>query len=136
MASDIDLRTLDNYLSSEDSPDKCMMLSDMDGFLHGTICSPVTIPSDTWMPVALGTDPKQIPNLVLHGITDHFMEITQCLTHIPPTVEPIFWQAKEGHVITMCERQDQDRVNYEGGGAWATGGVYVIIHGLCQRWGF
>lgn len=105
MASDIDLKTLDNYLSSEDSPDNCMMLSDMDGFLHGIICSPVTIPSDTWMPVALGADPKQIPNWVLHGITDRFMEIAQCLTHIPPTVEPIFWQAKEGHVIAMdwCE---------------------------------
>ena len=33
------------------------------------------------------------------------MEIAQGLAHDPQVVEPIFWQAKEGHVIAMdwCE---------------------------------
>ena len=56
MDDNTDLAALDAYLSSEDSPDDCMMLSDLDGFLHGVICSPVAIPSEEWMTVALGAD--------------------------------------------------------------------------------
>ena len=71
----IDLEALDAYLSSDDSPENCMMLSDMDGFLHGVICSPVMIPSEEWMPVALGADPADIPEWVLNDITDLYMEV-------------------------------------------------------------
>lgn len=101
----IDLEALDAYLSSDDSPDDCMMLSDMDGFLHGVICSPVMIPSQEWMPVALGTDPVDVPEWVLNDITDLYMGIAQGLVADPPIVEPIFWHAREGHVIAMdwCE---------------------------------
>ena len=52
-----DLKSLDKYLSSDESPDDCMMLSEMDGFLHGVACSPVPIPADEWMLVALGSGP-------------------------------------------------------------------------------
>ena len=38
MSDEIDLESLDAYLSSDDSPDDCMMLSDLDGFLHGVVC--------------------------------------------------------------------------------------------------
>ena len=105
MSDNIDLEGLDAYLSSDDSPDDCMMLSDMDGFLHGVICSPVMIPSEEWMPVALGADPVDVPEWVLNDITDLYMGIAQGLVADPPVVEPIFWQAREGHVIAMdwCE---------------------------------
>ena len=49
MDDNLDLEALDGYLSSDDSPGDWMMLSDMDGFLHGVICSPVMIPSEEWM---------------------------------------------------------------------------------------
>ena len=105
MDDNIDLEALDAYLSSDDSPDDCMMLSDLDGFLHGVICSPVMIPSEEWMPVALGADPADIPEWVLNDITDLFMGIAHGLVANLPIVEPIFWQASEGHVIAMdwCE---------------------------------
>jgi uncharacterized protein len=35
MSDEIDLESLDAYLSSDDSPDDCMMLSDLNGFLNG-----------------------------------------------------------------------------------------------------
>jgi uncharacterized protein len=35
MSDEIDLEGLDAYLMSDDSPDDCMMLSDLDGFLYG-----------------------------------------------------------------------------------------------------
>ena len=40
MSDEIDLEALDAYLSSDDSPDDCMMLSDLEGFLHRVVCSP------------------------------------------------------------------------------------------------
>ncbi|MFT6075548.1 MAG: hypothetical protein ACJAZ1_002478 [Yoonia sp.] len=96
---------LDAYLSSEDSPDDCMMLSDLDGFLHVIICSPVMISSEEWMTVALGTDAGDVPDWVLHDITDLYIGIAKGLADSPAVVEPIFWQAAEGHVIAMdwCE---------------------------------
>jgi len=100
-----ELETLDDYLSSDDSPDECMMLSDLDGFLHGVACSPVLIPATEWMPAALGGSPEEIPNWVLESISVIYTNIIGGLTSEPPEVEPIFWQAAEGHVIAMdwCE---------------------------------
>ncbi|WP_375571382.1 YecA family protein [Seohaeicola saemankumensis] len=105
MSNNIDLDALDGYLSSDHSPENCMMLSDLDGFIHGVICSPVMIPSDEWLPVAIGGDPEAVPIWVLNDITDLFMGIAHGLVANPPVVEPIFWQAREGHVIAMdwCE---------------------------------
>ena len=40
MSDEIDLEALDAYLSSDESPENCMMLSDLSGFLHGVVCSP------------------------------------------------------------------------------------------------
>jgi uncharacterized protein len=105
MDDNTDLAALDAYLSSEDSPDDCMMLSDLDGFLHGVICSPVAIPSEEWMTVALGADAGDVPDWVLHDITDLYVGIAKGLADSTAVVEPIFWQANEGHVIAMdwCE---------------------------------
>lgn len=101
----LDLETLDTFLSSEESPDDCMMLSDLDGFLHGVACSPVLIPTEEWIPVAIGGLPKDVPDWVLQSIILIYDSIIKGLTFDPPEVEPIFWEAKEGHVIAMdwCE---------------------------------
>jgi uncharacterized protein len=82
-----DLEKLDIYLSSNESPDECMMLSDLDGFLHGVACSPVPISAEEWMPVGLGGSPGDVPDWVLESIT------------------LIFWESEEGQVIAMdwCE---------------------------------
>jgi uncharacterized protein len=100
-----DLDNLDAYLSSNDSNDDCMMLSDLDGFLHGIACSPVPISSEEWMPVALGGPLVDVPEWVLQSVTLIYDSIIQGLTFDPPEVEPIFWEAHEGHVIAMdwCE---------------------------------
>lgn len=57
------------------------------------------------MPVALGADPANVPEWVLNDLTDLYMGIAQGLVANTPVVEPIFWQAYEGHVIAMdwCE---------------------------------
>jgi uncharacterized protein len=100
-----DLETLDNYLSSDESPDDCMMLSDLDGFLHGIACSPVLISAKEWMPVAIGGLPQVVPDWVLKSLALIYANIVEVLSSDQPAVEPIFWQATEGHVIAMewCE---------------------------------
>lgn len=84
MDDNIDLEALDGYLSSDDSPENCMMLSDLNGFLHGVICAPVMIPSGEWMPVAVGGVPESIPMWVLSDIADLYMGIAQGLMGDPP----------------------------------------------------
>ena len=39
-----------------------MMLSDLDGLLHGVIFSPSSISSDVWMAAGLGVEPKELPD--------------------------------------------------------------------------
>ena len=100
-----DLERLDAYLSSDESPDGCMMLSDLDGFLHGIACSPVEVPSTEWMPVVLGASPEEVPQWVLETVGSLYMSILEGLAMDPPEMEPMFWETKEGHVIAMdwCE---------------------------------
>lgn len=99
------LSRLDAYLSSDVSPGDCMMLSDLDGFLHGVACSPVTIPVAEWMAKALGGTAGQVPHWVTETVGNRYVGILDGLEASPPRVEPIFWEAKEGHVIAMdwCE---------------------------------
>ena len=100
-----DLDSLDAYLSSDESPEDCMMLSDLDGFLHGVASSPELIPASEWMAVGLGGQPEDVPGWVTQSILLIYANIVERLAQDPPVVEPIFWQAKEGHVIAMdwCE---------------------------------
>jgi len=105
MEENLDLEALDSYLSSDESPDDCMMLSDMDGFLHGVICSPVMIPSEEWMPVAIGADPAEVPDWALTTIVEHYKAIAERLMSDPQVVDTIFWKTKDDLVVAMdwCE---------------------------------
>lgn len=95
---------LDQYLSSDESPEDCMMLSDLDGFLTGVVCSPEIIPQAEWLEKALGSS-ERVPEWVTDTLVDRHAQILLGLTSEAPFVEPVFWQAKEGHVIAMdwCE---------------------------------
>lgn len=80
------------------------MLSDLDGFLTGVVCSPEIVPEDEWLEKALGAT-AGVPSWVTNAMVDHHAQILVRLTSNEPTVEPVFWQAKEGHVVAMdwCE---------------------------------
>ena len=43
-----------------------MMLSDLDGLLHGVTCSPSPISSDVWMAAGLGAEPQELPDWVVN----------------------------------------------------------------------
>lgn len=96
------LTELDHFLQSDDSPPDCLMLSDLDGFLTGVACTPKPIAN--WADLAFGKGaavPARITELTLQRLDD----ITSSLTATLPVLEPVFWQAPEGHAIGMdwCE---------------------------------
>ncbi len=97
-----DLNKLDSFLSSDDSPENCLMLSDFDGFLHGVACTPD--PIDEWIEIAFGSR-AGIPEDILRIAVARLEEIREGLAEQNSPTEPVFWQAKEGHVIAMdwCE---------------------------------
>lgn len=99
------IEELDAYLSSDESPDDCMMLSDLDGFIHGIVCSPIAIEPQEWFPMALGGNIGCVPYWVIQSISKLYEKASLGLFNDRPEVEPIFWQAKAGHVIAMdwCE---------------------------------
>ena len=105
-----DLDKLRDYLSSETSPPDSMGLSDLDGFLTGILCSPDLIMPSTWMPLVWGGPDPDVKNIDKHmwamqEIMKRYNEIAAALNAEPPYLEPVFWQAPEGHVIAMdwCE---------------------------------
>ena len=74
MIESVNLDGLDRYLSSDESPEDCMMLPDFDGLLHGVICSPSPVASDVWIMAGLGAEPKEVPTWVINTITDRHQD--------------------------------------------------------------
>lgn len=101
MSDEIDLEGLDAYLMSDDSPENCMMLSDLDGFLHGVICSPIEVPQAECLRKAMGGPFSKVPPEILQAITDIYDNIGEGMALPEPEAEPIFWRVKESHVIAM-----------------------------------
>jgi uncharacterized protein len=101
----LDLDALDAYLMSDSSPDGCMLLSDMDGFLHGLACGPVSVPTSEWLKVAFGPEAEALAGWVVESVETRLRQILSKLEREDPVAEPIFWQAPEGHLIAMdwCE---------------------------------
>lgn len=87
-----------------------MLLSDLDGFLTGILCSPDLIMPSEWLPIVWGGSEPNADDLDEHiwaiqEVLTRYNEIAAALNNEPPFLEPIFWQAEEGHVIAMdwCE---------------------------------
>lgn len=105
MLDESDLDALDSYLSSDDSPDDCMMLSDLDGFLHGVVCSPSLIPTEEWFVRAMGSPKEQIPVWVVETVEQLHNSISVDINAKPPIVFPLFWETDTSYVVAMdwCE---------------------------------
>lgn len=106
----IDFDELDAYLSSNESSPDSMLLSDLDGFLTGIICSPELIPPSEWLPVVWGDQPPKSRNMETHvwateTVLARYNEILAMLKEEPPRLEPLFWKSEEGVVVAMdwCE---------------------------------
>jgi uncharacterized protein len=100
--SEFDLDLLDEFLSSDRSPDECLQLSDLDGFLTGIVVGPEMIPPSEWLPVVWGgvepafVDPAEAETV----IGTIFARYNVILGEIEDAdIAPLFWEEKDGTVI-------------------------------------
>lgn len=104
MDGTVDLDALEAYLSSDDSPDDCMDLSELDGFLAGLIVGPEAVPPSEWLPVVWDNhDPgfadQAQADEILGAILGRYNEIADSLDTEPCEYAPVFWQDFTGATI-------------------------------------
>jgi uncharacterized protein len=105
--TEIDLEAPDEYLMSDTSPDDCMLLSEMDGFLTGIVVGPEPVPQSEWMPVIWGGEESEFDSeqqgQVIHGtIMGRYNEIVATMRNDPDSFEPIFYEAPDGTLIVTA----------------------------------
>ena len=99
-----DLTALDEYLMSDESPENCLQLSDLDGFLTAIVVGPELIKPSEWLPVVWGDETPVFSDdaqstTILGAILGRHNEIARSLTKIPPEIDPIFWETRDGMVV-------------------------------------
>jgi uncharacterized protein len=106
MAVNPDLDALARYLDSDQSPDECMGLSDLDGFLTGVIVGPELIMPSEWLPVIWGDEAPEFESTaqaeaIISLIMSRYNEIVAGFNSDPERFEPIFWKRPSGEAIVM-----------------------------------
>jgi uncharacterized protein len=100
----IDLDALNNYLIGDHSPDHCMGLSELDGFLTAIVIGPEPILPCEWLPVILDAEESEFGTeaemrMVVGTIIGRHNEIVARFNSDPVKIGPIFWERPEGVVI-------------------------------------
>ena len=95
---------LDEFLMSDETPDDCMQLSDLDGFLTGIVVSPVLImPSEWFRTIWHGSEPEfenmERAERIMGIIMARYNEIIHLLDDEPGTFEPILYETPEGRMM-------------------------------------
>jgi uncharacterized protein len=99
---DEDIEALDVFLMSDESPEDCMMLCDLDGFLTGIAIGPEPIPPSEWLPVIWGNKEPAFKNVAqaqcfLGTIMKRYNKI---LCEVAAgALNPIFLETPAGEVI-------------------------------------
>ncbi len=104
MDGTVDLDALEAYLSSDDAPEECMDLSELDGFLAGVAVGPETIPPSEWLPAIWDNEEPVFASdeqaqTILGAILGRFNEISDGLDAEPVDYAPVFWQDFTGATI-------------------------------------
>jgi uncharacterized protein len=104
MEGTVDLDALESYLNSDDSPEECMDLSELDGFLAGLIVGPEAVPPSEWLPLIWDNEDPNFAdevqaNLILGTILGRYNEIADSLDTDPVEYSPVFWQDFTGATI-------------------------------------
>lgn len=101
---DIDLEALDEYLMSGASPQNCMMLSDLDGFLTGIVIGPELVPPSEWLPVVWGGEEPEFASVaqmqtVTGTIMGRYDAIALAMKADPDGFVPIFYDGPLGDTV-------------------------------------
>ncbi len=97
------IEELDEFLLSDQTPDDCLQLSDLDGFLTGVVIGPELIMPSEWMPVIWQGEPDfettEQAERIMGIIMARYNEIIQQMDDEPGAFEPIFYEAPDGSVL-------------------------------------
>lgn len=101
-----DVEVLDEYLSSDESPEECMMVSDLDGFLTAIAIGPERVNPSQWLPVIWRDEEPAFNDtnqaeLIIGMILARYNEILLLLAERDDDYCPIFWESEDGSVIAM-----------------------------------
>jgi len=88
---------LDEALASDDAPEDCMQLSELDGFLTGLAVSPTVVDPDEWLTWVWGEGfaDKKLEAHVAEMVMDHFARIVEDLGE-GYGVDPLLWENADG----------------------------------------
>lgn len=101
---EIAFEELEGFLSSDRTPDDCMQISDLDGFLTALAIGPELILPSEWLPVIWGDGEPEFESLeeaerIIHAIMGRYNEILELLRQEPDAFEPVFWETVDGEVV-------------------------------------
>jgi len=104
MAVSPDLEELAQYLDSDQSPEDCLGLSDLDGFLTGIVVGPELIIPSEWLPVVWGNEEPEFEShaqaeSIVSLVMGRYNEIAAGFNSDPERFEPIFHKWPTGEVI-------------------------------------
>lgn len=110
--SEAEFAELDDFLMSDATPDECMDVSMLDGFLTALAIGPNTVLPSRWLPVVYGEteqDPMQwaspaVAKHIVGLIMRHMNDIVWQLREAPDDYEPIvFERDHEGETISIID---------------------------------
>ncbi|MCH7574813.1 MAG: UPF0149 family protein [Candidatus Marinimicrobia bacterium] len=110
--SDAEIDALSEFLISDESPEECMDISTLDGFLTGLVIGPDTIMPSRWLPVVWGeTKEDQIvwetperAERIMGLVMRLYNSIVQNFQIDPPDFNPLFYINKvEGKEYTIID---------------------------------
>ncbi len=94
---------LDEFLLSDKSPDNCLQISELDGFLTGVVIGPDLIMPSEWIPVIWQGEPNfettEHAERILGAIMARYNDIIHQLDDEPGVFEPIFFEAPDGRAL-------------------------------------
>jgi uncharacterized protein len=94
---------LDEFLLSDDSPDNCLQISELDGFLTGVVIGPELIMPSEWMPAIWQGEPEfestEQADRIMSAIMGRYNEIIRQLDDEPGALTPIFYEAPDGRAL-------------------------------------
>lgn len=116
----VDLGALDDFLASDRTPEECMQLSELDGFLAGVAIGPRLIMPSAWLPFVWRSDEPAFEDLrqaneMLGVIMRRYNEIIRLADAGPGAYQPVLAFDEAG---AACPSD------------WAVG--FIQAMGLCQ----
>jgi len=103
-AAPMSLQELDEFLTSDEAPDRSMALSNLDGFLTAVAIGPDRIKPSEWLPRIWGDETPEFlseeeANRVIGTILGRYNQIITQLRDAPDRYQPLIRQNEHGQVI-------------------------------------